>query len=519
MSGKGLYLLVALFPMAYSLYRYINIDLWYDEILTLLFVFTPIERTVSLYPMPNNHIFFNVLNNLYVSIMGIESVFNLLENPFILRSFYLLYAALTFIFIYKLAKLLTNSFYGILALVILLTSVPYHNFLFQIRGYSLSIMLFSMLLFFIFSNRKSSKTTNSALIVLITALFIYTVPSNLYYVASILCIFGILFLRDFIRVFGGSLQEGSLETTAKISFTARLFSDPLKSSLVTILLVCSGVLLAVVLYIPVIGSLLKSSFVQSMGLFHLPTLYETMPRVLAHTTSSRYLLLLIIPMALLASLYGFKKKSLSTVQGHILFFAGLFIAPFLVSFVRGDRPFDRLFSISIPIFSILTALCLYELGKGLPNFKFKQPVIFSVLAAYCFASFGMCIYQVNKRQISDFRENKTSQSLLHNYFLTNYDPKNVVDLYRKEYAKENRPLLNFDSDGLPMPLYLKFRRLKYFAEDTLQEALKLNMDIFIIAMPPRLPIGDLPKELSDRKITRLNDTPGYYNLYRVSMEK
>ncbi|MFK7775093.1 MAG: hypothetical protein AB8F94_23330 [Saprospiraceae bacterium] len=46
---------------------HLNLDFWNDEIYTLKhFIFAPIATTLSDYHVPNNHIFFNLINNIYL---------------------------------------------------------------------------------------------------------------------------------------------------------------------------------------------------------------------------------------------------------------------------------------------------------------------------------------------------------------------------------------------------------------------------------------------------------------------
>lgn len=97
-------LAIALPSIIYLLVSYLNLDLWYDEIFSLnFFVFVPIEKIVTEYPVPNNHVFANLLNHFYVHSFGLEDV-DLLENPWKIRILFVIYTVITIIYVYLIGK-------------------------------------------------------------------------------------------------------------------------------------------------------------------------------------------------------------------------------------------------------------------------------------------------------------------------------------------------------------------------------------------------------------------------------
>ncbi|HFB99307.1 MAG TPA: hypothetical protein ENJ53_00745, partial [Phaeodactylibacter sp.] len=77
------------------------LDFWNDEIYTLKhFVFVPLSTTLSDYHVPNNHIFFNFLNNIYLKVCGVDNLYDLMDNPPLIRILPFLYSVGTLFYAY-----------------------------------------------------------------------------------------------------------------------------------------------------------------------------------------------------------------------------------------------------------------------------------------------------------------------------------------------------------------------------------------------------------------------------------
>ncbi len=86
---------VAAPAMIYLVVAYLNLDLWWDEVYSLdFFVFVLLKTVVTDYHLPNNHIFANLLNHIYVYSLGLDDI-SLLENPWKIRILMLVYAVIT----------------------------------------------------------------------------------------------------------------------------------------------------------------------------------------------------------------------------------------------------------------------------------------------------------------------------------------------------------------------------------------------------------------------------------------
>ena len=164
----------------YLLLDKVNADLWNDEIYTLKhFVLTSLSQTVTDYHVPNNHVFANLVNNIFLKVAGIDSLGDLMASPWIPRSLFVCYALVTMVLTYRLARKIIGRSAGLIAVLVLLTTLPWHNFVLQIRGYGLSAMLFTVLLTLLMAERMPAKVKYPG-IAIISALLFYTLPSNLY---------------------------------------------------------------------------------------------------------------------------------------------------------------------------------------------------------------------------------------------------------------------------------------------------------------------------------------------------
>jgi hypothetical protein len=179
--------------------KYINLDFWYDELFSLdHFVLVPFWNIPTDYSYPNNHIFFNILNKIYLR-FSIRDINILMDTPYVIRSLMLMYTLGVFIVLYQIAVLFYNRRVAVLSLIILMTTVPFYNFSVQVRGYILSTLLVLLLLYFVWRFDRIPSGMIAIFLVVSSSLLLYTIPSNLYFVLSILIIQGSLGLFAVVK--------------------------------------------------------------------------------------------------------------------------------------------------------------------------------------------------------------------------------------------------------------------------------------------------------------------------------
>ena len=149
---------------------------WYDELYSYIhFIKQGPIYTATHWPLPNNHIFYNVLS----SIIG-----KVTSNQIIaLRGISYLSLLASMIIIYRVVGKQTNRWAGLSAMGILALSNYTHSLGVQGRGYSLSVMLFLVALAACVKLIQSDgKIQWYAIWGCAIALGVYDVPSNLYWV-------------------------------------------------------------------------------------------------------------------------------------------------------------------------------------------------------------------------------------------------------------------------------------------------------------------------------------------------
>ncbi len=132
-------------PFFLLLIRLFDRDFYSDEMYSLVhYILVPIRQTVWDYKNLNNHFLFSLLCNLYTKVIGCD-LGTLMDKPFLIRIPLLIPTGITIIYLYRIGLKFFNEKTAVYSVVLLCSSLPYYYYATQVRGYSLSIMLFTML--------------------------------------------------------------------------------------------------------------------------------------------------------------------------------------------------------------------------------------------------------------------------------------------------------------------------------------------------------------------------------------
>ncbi|MCC5918565.1 MAG: hypothetical protein JJU02_14680 [Cryomorphaceae bacterium] len=161
-----------------------------DEIFSAVhFSSYPILQTASHYPLPNNHIFFNIINNLLSF-----STSNLVLSGRIISGIaisVLMIKIFRFSYIY-----IKNPIVRISIVIVLLTLFPVMGFSTQARGYGLQMLLGFIALFNIYQYQINRRHIHLIYFVISSVLGFWTLPSFLYFWIGISSPFIIKMLID-----------------------------------------------------------------------------------------------------------------------------------------------------------------------------------------------------------------------------------------------------------------------------------------------------------------------------------
>ena len=511
-AGEGVISFLLALPLfIWLLVRYISLDFWYDEIISLSFYsLAPLKQTVSWYPDPNNHIFFNLLNNLYFRLTGVSDLNALLSRPHAIRLLMLLYAAVTFFYLHRLCRRHINRAVAHLAVIVLATSVPFFNFAVQVRGYILSMMLLVMLLYYLWGFERKDSMGNAFMVVATTALALYTIPLNLYFVMAAFAFYlaaGMVATRNAVLKNAGAGNRPSLLQKSLPEYNRYL---------VVLLLIGIGVLLAFLFYSPVIYLVVANKYVQSQELFNFQTLTAVMPRTFLYFLSGRALLIPFIAI-------GFTALVFFAVRGQAIAFVRqlacclcLLLLPFVFSFVRGDLPYHRVFVNLAPVFAVIVALLLYYCFLFFQRYRNRlSPAILILLTAvYCQATFAGEIRSIEKALFQNIEQGRKSQDIYYNYYQAHYQPNRIVQQFVSRHHQPQIPVyVGLGSDREAVSAYLEYHDI-YWRSLALHKDKLFAFDdtIHIIAANPVAGIKTIQALYPGSECEILNEAPDFHNI-------
>ena len=184
LSAKLLYwlaLIISYGSFLYYVQPYLSMDLTWDEVHTLRhLVFKSAPYIATKYDNPNNHILFSLALHGYVSLIGLEKFWTVVEQPWLLRSFSLALGLATLLLTQAIATHLYGRLAGVCTIALLTTHQLFFMYAYRLRGYILSCFLITLLGYVLFVAARRASAQRYIVLTLLTAATFYTIPSNLY---------------------------------------------------------------------------------------------------------------------------------------------------------------------------------------------------------------------------------------------------------------------------------------------------------------------------------------------------
>ncbi|MHC1773246.1 MAG: glycosyltransferase family 39 protein [Flexilinea sp.] len=366
--------------------------LWADEIYTLIHYCLDDSPffSATIYDFPNNHVFQNLFVSIYLKVIHISSFCDIVSQTWVLRILFILFSALTIIFT-ALAAGKINKPTGVLAGIILTTTLPFYAWTTQIRGYSLSFLLISILLYILISYRSIPDRKYLISAAILSALLIYTIPFNAVFIAAIM-------LFTFYEIFGDFRRKikDHLKKKEKLGF---LLNHPQTKLLIAFLF---GILLCVVFYFPV-GDQIVS--VYRPGSTYAPVtgtgiLQNFVDNVFRKNFSEIWISFFAgRPLLAVVSFIGLIYLILFHKANHHLSYAlrlsiSVILIPFIICGITRYSPFNRNFLPLIPVCVLFISLIISSAANQI--FSAKKTVPFYVLFfLYCGFSFGFNVIRIH----------------------------------------------------------------------------------------------------------------------------
>ncbi len=501
-------------PFFFCLSRYINIDFWYDEAFSLQhFVFVPIKTTVTDYSFPNNHIFFNVINSIYLKAIGVGDIFSLMDWPFKIRLLPLIFAIGAMSYLYMIGRKFFNKDIARLSLIVLVTTIPYYNFAVQVRGYGLSIFLLCMLLYHSWNFERHLRSVDAFLIVLASALSLYTIPLNLYFIAGLIIFNLSLWAGGWKSRSKSEKSGGASEASGEAGRWRNLCRE--NRQFVIAFLAGLGIVLAFLLYLPVIDDVTQNRFVESHGLFHAPTLLITLPRTLHYFLSGRFLLIPAFIVGCFAYVV-FDKDTEPQLTRKAASCAILLALPFVLSFIRGDRPWLRVFVNLAPLFALSVSTGIYFLYSSLPDLRSKGVPIAILMLVYCNVTFAYSVNGIHERIRSDIEAGRKSQDIYYNYYQAHYNPLKLAGSIAESGdagPKSWERLVLYDCDEAAMPAYLAKFAIGFAGREALEPMLNSQERVYVVTAFPNNFEEMAAETYPQFDCERLNERLQFHNLF------
>lgn len=464
--------------------KYLGLDFWYDELYTLRhFVCVPLRETVTSYIAPNNHIFFSLISNVYLKLLGIATPYEAMDAAWRLRLLPLAATLGTLVYVYLIGRRHLDAAIARTSLLILVTTIPFFNFAVQFRGYSLSMCLLCALVYHLWRAESRASRVDEMLVVVTGALALYTTPLNLYFVLALLLI--------------------SLATSVR---------RRLRRSL----LLGSAIVVASVLHIPVWGELVSSSAVQSRGMFAVGTLTSVLPRTLLYFVSERWFLL---PLVILPLFDRFRRAGADrALVDRTRWLLALLLIPFLLSFMRGDRPYERVFVSLCPIFALFVATQMHLLAGSIPSGSLRVRRVVAVLVfGYCQWTFASGLGGADEQARLDVLAGRKHQSLRRNYYQARYRPSELLATFSETPGAASVPLVcYYTGDEVAMRMYLDKFGLRYYRKDDLPKILRDRGGAWVVTAFPGKFEEAVSASFPGWRAHRLNDVPAFFNIFQLT---
>ncbi len=494
-------LALACLPFFYWLAGYLNLDFWYDEVFSLThFIFAPWLTTLTDYTSANNHIFFEILSRLYLSALNIRDLSTALDHPAEVRALMLVYTALTLVVTAAIGFKYFNRRVAVLAVLGLTTTLPYLNDAVQFRGYSLSLLLTALVVYFLLAHLRHPQWKTSLALGAVSTALIYTVPTNAYFIGGAILLLG----------------AASVIHARKAQASGQPASGWLRPAMaspegITLLVLVAASLLAGLLYLPALRNLLHYGIQHSGAIYSLKTRLLLAPRTLAYFLSYRYLLLLGVILGLAVAVqrksHGYLVQSLS-----LIFVIGF---PFAVHFLAGFEPVDRIFSLLMLPFVFLIALSLDYLLSAFPILIRWQGWLIGLVILYCQATLAFAIGVRNTQLLADIHQGHTSQNINDNYFQAFYGPSQLIAVYHDAYQKASDPLvILYYGDNLATPAYLANENIPAIkVAEASQVPLTPSAATYVLTAFPDLFLRALQVAYPAAQCQLLQPEPAFLNLY------
>jgi hypothetical protein len=465
---NNLLLLLSVIFFFYWGFCYLDRDLSWDEVASIKsFSLQPVKYTVTNYPDVNNHVLNSLLYNFITRIYGIRDIYGWFDHVFILRLSQFIFSLLTLFYLYLFCKRFIGGYSASLSVLFLVTCIPWLNWAMQVRGYNISSLFTIMMLYHSLVFIRRSTKRDWGLFVLSLVLSLYTLPSNLYLVAALGMVYLVCWLGS-VRMKARELKALKPKERQKVQFrTVHHFTR--NSYFILLTGFAAAAVLTLIAYYPILDQVKleimgKRAAEFRAEPFYLPDLTQLMPYVLNAFLSWKYLLLIPAGIGLMWYFKCRKTEEKPFTLRITAVLSWLLFIPFIIPFIRGERPHDRTFLYLSPIFALLLAdLTQRGINKAITSSKMVGAALI-VIFIYSLSSYFLMDNKIQKDLLDDIRSGEKSNTILANFYQSDYYRHADLDLLIDRNKQDSLPVLFCrEIDRLAMGEYLHKFNIKYYS--------------------------------------------------------
>ena len=427
-----LFFLLALVPFSFFAIKFLlSQPLWGDELFTLKnYVFAKDwYYPATFYDYPNNHVFFNLIISLYSKLIKIRTFCEAVQSPWKIRILLILFSIITILFTTLSARKINKSA-GVIAPILMSTSIPFFLWTTQIRGYGLSMTLMSILIYLFIHVQTSPNRISFFIIALVSALLVFIMPTNAVYLIAI----GFYFLLRLMVDFGKYQKSGGNGTLhwIKRNSDAKVLCSFLWGAVFSIMLYYPILDQMKRVYMPESGGKVLINFDLFTQIFRLGTV-----EIIRSSLVGQPLLFVCSLIGLLLFLRNSQKKELISKMVFGIGFC-LLIIPILFFFFLGSVPYARNALTILPVIILIFASLIAPIPDSISDPRLRNISFWVILISFS-AIFSGRLIQLIKEPLS--YKNITLNNLAEPFFLGDHLNFNEVLTTLKTQNTADLPIL------------------------------------------------------------------------------
>jgi hypothetical protein len=235
--------------------------------------------------------------------------------------------------------------------------------------------------------------------------------------------------------------------------------------------------------------------------------------VLHYFVSWRYLLIIVLAVGIIPTL---ARRAPATRRRVAILLLTLLFVPFLLSFLRGDRPWLRVFVNLTPVFALLIGLSAGFLETAVPAFRRRAWLALLILLVYCQGTFAVTRLHVRYRLAQDIGLGSKSQDIFYSYYQEHYDPRALACELAARIKEQPAPTVLLDFDQAALPVYLEHAGIKWHGGDAL---VPLNADrnrVYVVTTIPNRFRTEMRRHFPHLTVEQLNACPRFHATFQLT---